>query len=80
MFGILLFRQTRSPWLSRFNTPPTLPAPIVYRLYISLACPRKSTLIVRGLKGLEQTIGITVVDPVRDELGLGLSQRPRLEH
>jgi putative glutathione S-transferase len=41
-----------------------------YQLYVSLACPWASrTVIVRKLKGLEQAIGLTVVDPVRDDLG-----------
>src|SRR6516225_4206682 len=41
-----------------------------YHLYISLACPWASrTLIVRNLKGLEDAISMTVVDPVRDDLG-----------
>ncbi len=41
-----------------------------YHLYVSLACPWASrTVIVRKLKGLEDTIGLTVVDPVRDDLG-----------
>lgn len=41
-----------------------------YHLYISLACPWASrALIVRRLKGLEDVIGLTVVDPLRDERG-----------
>src|SRR5947207_7340828 len=41
-----------------------------YHLYVSLACPWASrTLIARKLVGLEQIIGLTVVDPVRDERG-----------
>jgi putative glutathione S-transferase len=41
-----------------------------YHLYISLACPWASrTLIVRNLKGLQKAIGLTVVDPVRDDKG-----------
>jgi len=41
-----------------------------YHLYISLACPWASrTLIARKLLGLEKVIGLTVVDPVRDERG-----------
>jgi putative glutathione S-transferase len=41
-----------------------------YHLYVSLACPWASrTLIARKLLGLEEAIGMTVVDPVRDERG-----------
>lgn len=41
-----------------------------YHLYVSLACPWASrTLILRKLKGLEQTVGVTVVDPFRDDNG-----------
>jgi putative glutathione S-transferase len=41
-----------------------------YHLYVSLACPWASrTVIVRRLKGLEDAIPMTVVDPVRDEKG-----------
>lgn len=41
-----------------------------YHLYVSLACPwAHRTLIARNLCGLKEAIGITVVDPVRDEKG-----------
>jgi len=41
-----------------------------YHLYVSLACPWASrTIIFRKLKGLEEAIGMTVVDPIRDEKG-----------
>lgn len=41
-----------------------------YHLYVSLACPWASrTVIFRKLKGLENAIGMTVVDPIRDEQG-----------
>jgi putative glutathione S-transferase len=41
-----------------------------YHLYVSLACPWASrALLVRKLKGLEDAIGLTVVDPYRDERG-----------
>jgi len=41
-----------------------------YHLYVSLACPWASrTVIFRKLKGLEEGIGMTAVDPIRDEKG-----------
>ncbi len=41
-----------------------------YHLYVSLACPwAHRTIIVRELKGLTDAIGMTIVDPVRDERG-----------
>ena len=41
-----------------------------YHLYVSLACPwAHRTIIVRQLKGLGDAVGMTVVDPVRDETG-----------
>lgn len=41
-----------------------------YHLYVSLACPwAHRTIVVRKLKRLEQVIGMTVVDPIRDQRG-----------
>jgi putative glutathione S-transferase len=41
-----------------------------YQLYVSLACPWASrTVIFRNLKGIEDAIGLTIVDPFRDEKG-----------
>lgn len=41
-----------------------------YHLYVSLACPwAHRAVILRVLKGLEDAIGLTVVDPERDERG-----------
>ena len=41
-----------------------------YHLYVALCCPwAHRTVIVRKLKRLEGAIGMTVVDPVRDERG-----------
>ena len=41
-----------------------------YHLYVSLACPwAHRTVIVRMLKGLQDAIGMSVVDPLRDERG-----------
>jgi putative glutathione S-transferase len=48
-----------------------------YHLYVSLACPWASrAVIVRKLKGLEGAIGLTVVDPVRDERGWAFRDGP----
>ena len=45
-----------------------------YHLYVSWACPwAHRTIIARKLKKLEEVIGMTVVDPIRDERGVGLS-------
>ncbi len=41
-----------------------------YHLYVSLACPwAHRTVIARQLFGLDGVIGLTVLDPVRDERG-----------
>lgn len=48
-----------------------------YHLYVSLACPWASrTVIVRHLQGLENVVGMTVVDPVRDERGWAFREGP----
>ncbi len=41
-----------------------------YHLYVSLACPwAHRTIIVRKLKGLEDIVSMSVVDPIRDDDG-----------
>jgi glutathionyl-hydroquinone reductase len=63
-------------WIGRSTSYP--PVAGRYHLYVSLACPWASrTLIVRNLKGLQDAIGLTIVDPVRDENGWAL--RPPTE-
>ncbi|HEY1728998.1 MAG TPA: glutathione S-transferase family protein [Candidatus Baltobacteraceae bacterium] len=48
-----------------------------YHLYVSLACPwAHRTIIMRKLKGLEDAIGMTIVDPVRDERGWRFTFEP----
>ncbi len=48
-----------------------------YHLYVSLACPWASrTVIVRRLQGLEEVVGMSVVDPVRDERGWAFRDGP----
>jgi putative glutathione S-transferase len=48
-----------------------------YHLYVSLACPwAHRSVILRKLKGLEDAIGMTVVDPIRDERGWAFRPEP----
>lgn len=64
-------------WITSDGTSLFLPAPGRYHLYISLACPWASrALIVRNLKGLQDAIGLTVVDPIRDERGWAFREGP----
>jgi glutathionyl-hydroquinone reductase len=57
-------------WVSKDGSTPYPAAAGRYHLYVSLACPWASrTVIFRRLKGLEEAIGMTVVDPIRDEQG-----------
>ena len=57
-------------WVSNDGSTSYPAATDRYHLYVSLACPWASrTVIFRKLKGLEEAIGMTVVDPIRDETG-----------
>lgn len=48
-----------------------------YHLYVSLACPwAHRAVIARLLFGLEDAIGLTVVDPLRDERGWAFREGP----
>ena len=48
-----------------------------YHLYVSWACPwAHRTIIVRKLKQLEDVIGMTVVDPIRDGRGWAFRDGP----
>ena len=45
-----------------------------YHLYVARACPwAHRTIIARGLMGLEDAIGLSFVDPIRDERGWAFS-------
>ncbi len=64
-------------WITADNSSPYTPADKRYHLYVSLACPwAHRTLIVRRLKNLEKVIGVTVVDPIRDERGWAFRDGP----
>ena len=57
-------------WVRRDGSTPYTPDANRYHLYVSLACPwAHRTLITRRLKALESVIGVTALDPVRDERG-----------
>jgi putative glutathione S-transferase len=46
-----------------------------YHLYVSLACPwAHRTIILRELKGLQDAIGMSIVDPIRDRHGWAFRQ------
>ena len=66
---------TRQPdrfrhWVTADGSSGYPAAPGRYHLYVSWACPwAHRTIIVRKLKHLEPVIGMTVVDPIRDEQG-----------
>jgi glutathionyl-hydroquinone reductase len=64
-------------WISTNGSTPHPAEAGRYHLYVSLACPWASrTVIFRKLKGLEEVIGLTVVDPVRDERGWAFRNGP----
>ncbi len=48
-----------------------------YHLYVSLACPwAHRAVIIRRLKGLEGAIGMSIVDPIRDDRGWAFTDAP----
>jgi glutathionyl-hydroquinone reductase len=52
-----------------------------YHLYVCLACPWASrTVIARHLLGLERAIGLTMLDPIRDEKGWAFRDGPGYSH
>jgi putative glutathione S-transferase len=64
-------------WVSSDGSTAFPAEPGRYHLYVSLACPWASrTVIVRHLQGLENVVGMTVVDPVRDERGWAFRDGP----
>jgi putative glutathione S-transferase len=64
-------------WVSADGSTPYSAVAGRYHLYVSLACPWASrTVIVRHLKGLDDAISMTVVDPIRDERGWAFRDGP----
>ncbi len=78
------FQRQEDAFRDRVSAEGSTPYPAVagrYHLYVSLACPwAHRTLIVRNLKHLQDVIGVSVVDPIRDERGWafgGLNEQGR---
>src|SRR4030081_2006856 len=64
-------------WVKRDGSTASKPERGRYHLYVSFACPWAHRIIIlRKLKGLESTVGMTVVDPVRDERGWAFREGP----
>lgn len=62
-------------WVTEDGSSGYPPASGRYHLYVSWACPwAHRTIIVRTLKRLESVIGMTAVDPIRDERGWAFRQ------
>ena len=65
-------------WIKADGSTPFTPAPGRYHLYVSYACPwAHRTLIYRALKGLEDAISVSVVNPIM--LGDGWTFRDATE-
>ena len=62
--------STFRDWVSDDGSTPYPAVAGRYHLYVSWACPwAHRTIIGRMLKGLEDVIGLSIVDPIRDERG-----------
>ncbi len=74
------FKRQEDPfrdWVTRDGASGYPADPEHYHLYVSLACPwAHRTVIMRKLKRLEGVIGMTVVDPIRDERGWAFRKGP----
>ena len=64
-------------WIRADGSTPFTPDAGRYHLYISLACPwAHRTLIMRKLKGLEEAIGLSIVDPFMGDMGWAFGGGP----
>lgn len=64
-------------WIRADGSTAFKPEPNRYHLYVALACPwAHRTLIFRKLKGLQDVIGVSVVDPLMMEKGWVFSDGP----
>lgn len=64
-------------WVRKDGSTPFTPDRERYHLYVSWACPWATrTVVLRALKGLEDVISLSVVDPVWDDKGWRFSDGP----
>ena len=74
------FRRQQSIFRDWVRADPASPFPAAagrYHLYVSLACPwAHRTIIYRRIKGLEDAVSMTIVDPERDERGWAITEGP----
>jgi putative glutathione S-transferase len=64
-------------WITADGSSGFMAEPDRYHLYVSLACPwAHRALLMRQLKGLTDTISVSVVDPVIDQNGWEFSDAP----
>jgi putative glutathione S-transferase len=67
-------------WVTADGSSGFAAEPDRYHLYVSFACPwAHRTIIFRTLKRLEATVGMTVVDPIRDAKGWAFTDAPGCE-
>ena len=68
-------------WVSTDGDIEFEPQPGRYHLYVARACPwAHRTIIARHLMGLEDVIGISFVDPIRDERGWAFTGGEYVDH
>ncbi|WP_413161483.1 glutathione S-transferase family protein [Capilliphycus salinus ALCB114379] len=64
-------------WIKKDNSSAFTVEPNRYHLYVSLACPwAHRTLIMRNLKGLQDVISVSIVDPEMGDEGWKFSEEP----
>jgi putative glutathione S-transferase len=79
-----VFRRAPSrfrEWVSADGSTPYPAEAGRYHLYVSYACPwAHRTIIARRLKGLEEAIAVSVVDPIRDDRGWAFTGGEYVDH
>jgi glutathionyl-hydroquinone reductase len=79
-----VFRRAPSrfrEWVSSDGSTPYPAEAGRYHLYVSYACPwAHRTIIGRHLKGLEEAIALSVVDPIRDDRGWAFTGGEYVDH